>query len=65
MLKMKVGADVESDIRRLGIARQAAGERARIAVDANQRWGVGQAIDWLAQARAVRRVLDRGADVAR
>ncbi len=49
MLKMKVGADVESDIRRLGIARQAAGERARIAVDANQRWGVRQAIDWMAK----------------
>ena len=49
MLKMKVGADVESDIRRLGIARQAAGERARIALDANQRWGVGQAIDWMAE----------------
>ena len=49
MLKMKVGADVESDIRRLGIARHAAGERARIAVDANQRWGVGQAIEWMAE----------------
>ena len=49
MLKMKVGADVESDIRRLGIARRAAGERARIAVDANQRWGVGEAIDWMAK----------------
>jgi L-fuconate dehydratase len=49
MLKMKVGSDVESDIRRLAIARHAAGERARIAVDANQRWGVGQAIDWMAK----------------
>ena len=48
MLKLKVGADVESDVRRLGIARDAAGERARIALDANQRWGVGQAIDWMA-----------------
>ncbi len=48
MLKMKVGTDVESDIRRIGIARNAAGERARIALDANQRWGVRQAIDWMA-----------------
>ena len=49
MLKLKVGADVGSDIRRLRIARHAAGERARIALDANQRWGVGQAIDWMAE----------------
>ena len=49
MLKMKVGADVESDIRRLRVARVAAGPGARIAIDANQRWGVGQAIDWMAE----------------
>jgi L-fuconate dehydratase len=49
MLKMEVGADVESDIRRLGIARHAAGERACIAVDANQRWGVNEAIEWMAK----------------
>ena len=65
MLKLKVGADVESDIRRLGVARRAAGERARIAVDANQRWGVGQAIEWMAQLARVRPVLDRGADLTR
>jgi L-fuconate dehydratase len=47
MLKLKVGADVESDIRRLKIARVAAGEEARIALDANQRWGVGEAITWM------------------
>ena len=49
MLKLKVGADVRSDVRRLGIARHAVGERARIALDANQRWGVRQAIDWMAE----------------
>lgn len=49
MIKLKVGADVSSDIRRLRVARAAAGERARIAVDANQRWGVTQAIDWMAR----------------
>ena len=48
MLKLKVGADRQSDIRRLGVARHAVGERARIALDANQRWGVTQAIDWMA-----------------
>lgn len=49
MLKLKVGADVESDVRRLRLARLAAGDDTRIAVDANQRWGVQQAIDWMAQ----------------
>jgi L-fuconate dehydratase len=51
MLKLKVGADVESDARRLRIAREAAGEEIRIAVDANQRWGVSQAITWMARLR--------------
>jgi L-fuconate dehydratase len=47
MLKLKVGGDIESDIRRMEVARVAAGEGAHIALDANQRWGVGQAIDWM------------------
>jgi L-fuconate dehydratase len=49
MLKLKVGSDVESDIRRMRVARLAAGDTVRIAVDANQRWGVGQAIEWMAK----------------
>jgi L-fuconate dehydratase len=49
MQKLKVGSDIESDIRRMKVARHAAGDNARIAVDANQRWGVGQAIDWMAR----------------
>lgn len=49
MLKLKVGTDVQSDIRRMRAARQAAGDDVRIAVDANQRWGVGQAIEWMGQ----------------
>ena len=47
MLKLKVGSDVDSDIRRMRVARLAAGEAANIAVDANQRWGVGEAIEWM------------------
>jgi L-fuconate dehydratase len=47
MQKLKVGSDIDSDIRRLKVARIAAGNDARIAVDANQRWGVSQAIDWM------------------
>jgi L-fuconate dehydratase len=47
MLKLKVGGDLESDMRRLQVARVAAGERAHIALDANQSWGVDQAIAWM------------------
>jgi L-fuconate dehydratase len=47
MLKLKVGADVESDVRRMRVARRAAGRDVNIAVDANQRWGVAQAIEWM------------------
>jgi L-fuconate dehydratase len=43
-IKLKVGADIEDDMRRMALARQAVGPGIRIAVDANQRWGVAQAI---------------------
>ncbi|MEZ0491880.1 L-fuconate dehydratase [Kineococcus sp. TBRC 1896] len=46
-IKLKVGADVEDDVRRLRLAREAVGPDVRIAVDANQRWDVGVAIDWI------------------
>jgi L-fuconate dehydratase len=46
-IKLKVGADVEDDERRLRLAREAVGPDVRIAVDANQRWDVGVAIDWI------------------
>jgi L-fuconate dehydratase len=49
MMKLKVGADVASDIRRFRVARTAAGEAVRIAVDANQRWGITEAIQWMSQ----------------
>jgi L-fuconate dehydratase len=47
--KMKVGADVADDIRRGRIIRDEVGTEAMLAVDANQRWDVGQAIDWMRQ----------------
>lgn len=46
-IKLKVGADQADDIRRLKIARRVCGARFPIAVDANQRWGVSEAIDWI------------------
>jgi L-fuconate dehydratase len=42
-IKLKVGADPADDARRLSLAREAVGPDVRIAVDANQRWGVAQA----------------------
>jgi len=47
MIKLKVGADVEEDVHRMELARGAVGTDVRIAVDANQRWDVGPAIDWM------------------
>jgi L-fuconate dehydratase len=47
--KLKVGADVEDDRRRARIVREEIGPDAMLAVDANQRWDVGQAIDWMSQ----------------
>jgi L-fuconate dehydratase len=48
-IKLKVGADLEDDKRRLAIARRAVGPDIRIATDANQRWDVDQAVDWMQQ----------------
>ncbi|WP_445182373.1 L-fuconate dehydratase [Pseudonocardia sp. Cha107L01] len=46
-IKLKVGADPEQDVRRVRLAREAVGPDIRIAIDANQTWGVVQAIEWL------------------
>lgn len=48
-IKLKVGADLEDDKRRLAIARKAVGPDFRIAVDANQRWDVDEAVEWMSQ----------------
>lgn len=45
--KMKVGADVEDDLRRIRIVREEIGPELMLAVDANQRWDVGEAIEWM------------------
>ncbi|GGW80441.1 L-fuconate dehydratase [Streptomyces caelestis] len=45
-IKLKVGADLADDIRRMRTARAAVGEEIRIAIDANQRWNVGEAVEW-------------------
>ncbi len=47
--KMKVGADVEDDVRRMRLIRSQIGPDHMLAVDANQRWDVGVAIEWMAR----------------
>ncbi|MFE4870326.1 L-fuconate dehydratase [Streptomyces sp. NPDC056682] len=46
-IKLKVGASLEDDVRRMRTAREAVGDSIRIAVDANQRWDITPAIDWM------------------
>ncbi len=46
-IKLKVGLDVEDDVRRLGIARAAVGPDIKIAIDANQRWETAEAVEWV------------------
>ena len=45
--KIKVGADLEEDRRRLRIAREVIGWDAHLMIDANQVWDVPEAIDWI------------------
>ncbi|MFC4397748.1 L-fuconate dehydratase [Arthrobacter sedimenti] len=48
-IKLKVGASLEEDIRRLAIAREVIGPDGNLMIDANQVWDVPQAIDWVKQ----------------
>ncbi len=46
-IKLKVGADLEDDIRRCRIAREEIGWDRHLMIDANQVWDVPQAIEWV------------------
>ena len=46
-IKLKVGANVDDDIRRLRIAREVIGWEANLMIDANQVWDVPEAIEWV------------------
>jgi len=46
-VKLKVGAHLEDDLRRIPIARSAVGDGVAIALDANQVWDVPTAISWM------------------
>ena len=46
-IKLKVGGSLSDDIRRMTIARDTVGKGFPIAIDANQRWDVDTAIEWV------------------
>jgi L-fuconate dehydratase len=46
-IKMKVGGDLQDDIRRMKLIRDEIGYDRRVMIDANQVWDVDQAIEWM------------------
>ena len=46
-IKLKVGANLDRDIRRVTIAREVIGPDRKLIIDANQVWEVDQAIAWI------------------
>ncbi len=48
-VKLKVGASLQDDLRRLRIARDAIGPDVGLALDANQVWSVPEAIAWMGE----------------
>ncbi len=47
MVKLKVGGSLDEDKRRLRLVRELLGPDYPIAIDANQRWDVPEAVDWV------------------
>jgi len=45
--KMKVGSDLQDDIRRAAIIREEVGWDRMLSMDANQKWGVQESIAWM------------------
>jgi len=45
--KMKLGRDLESDLRRAALLREEIGADGKLMVDANQVWEVAEAIEWI------------------
>jgi len=50
-IKMKVGRDLDDDIRRLEIVRRIMGPDRFLMIDANQVWEVDQAIEWVRELK--------------
>ena len=51
-IKLKVGRNLQEDIRRCRIIRDEIGPDRKLMIDANQVWDVGQAIEWVTQLAA-------------
>ena len=49
LIKLKVGADLDDDLRRVRIVRETVGPDIELAIDANQRWDIDEAIAWVDQ----------------
>lgn len=47
LIKFKCGRNLDDDKRRLSLVREKFGRDLQIAVDANQKWGVDEAISWI------------------
>uniref|UniRef100_A0AAQ5XVS8 Mandelate racemase/muconate lactonizing enzyme C-terminal domain-containing protein n=1 Tax=Amphiprion ocellaris TaxID=80972 RepID=A0AAQ5XVS8_AMPOC len=52
--KVKVGADLEDDVRRCRLIRQMIGPNNTLMIDANQRWDVDEAISWVSKLAEVK-----------
>jgi L-fuconate dehydratase len=52
-LKLKVGGNIETDLRRAQAVREAIGRELRLSLDANQAWGVEQAIEAIGRLSVV------------
>ena len=46
-LKLKVGRDLEDDVRRLRTVREVVGDKITLMVDANQVWEPSEAVEWM------------------
>ena len=62
---MKVGGNLEDDLRRAAMIREEIGPERMLMMDANQVWDVDEAIAATRRAGRVRPVVDRGADQPR
>ena len=47
LIKLKVGQNLDDDLRRLSLVRKAIDPSVKLAVDANQVWDVPEAIEWI------------------
>ncbi|MGS0527265.1 enolase C-terminal domain-like protein [Zobellia nedashkovskayae] len=57
-MKIKVGSDLQDDMRRAAIIREEIGDDLRLMMDANQKWDVDEAIDNMAELKKIQPILD-------